>query len=230
MNGRNFLGILFIFFLTWSFGCTRKLANSSSPTAVSPTSAHEDPDEYYTCSMHHQIHLHEPGKCPICGMPLVQVTGNAQNKNLNEKESVGLEISDTQKKNANISIYTVSKKDLVISIPVAGRSLSSKEIAFQLYESDLTYVKPSSLFSGTLTSQADKTLKGHIVSIDRLIDPSSRTVRAVGILDQSVNMIAESGFQGKITSLLKNQTSIPCPSDQHWDIPMAMCMPGKTSK
>jgi cytoskeletal protein RodZ len=27
--------------------------------------------EYYTCTMHPQVHQAKPGKCPICGMDLV---------------------------------------------------------------------------------------------------------------------------------------------------------------
>jgi hypothetical protein len=27
--------------------------------------------EYYTCTMHPQVHQAKPGKCPICGMSLV---------------------------------------------------------------------------------------------------------------------------------------------------------------
>ncbi len=30
--------------------------------------------DYYTCTMHPSVHLHDPkGKCPICGMNLVPV-------------------------------------------------------------------------------------------------------------------------------------------------------------
>ena len=27
---------------------------------------------YYTCPMHSDIHEHRPGKCPVCGMDLVE--------------------------------------------------------------------------------------------------------------------------------------------------------------
>ncbi|MCW5829298.1 MAG: efflux RND transporter periplasmic adaptor subunit [Deltaproteobacteria bacterium] len=36
--------------------------------------------ELWTCSMHPQIRHDKPGACPICGMPLVPVTGQAANK------------------------------------------------------------------------------------------------------------------------------------------------------
>ncbi len=221
MNRRVFLGSILFYSLTAAFGCMPKGAGSSPETTAVPSTSHEGPEGYYTCSMHPQIHLREPGKCPICGMPLIKIKGQTQNsdknsdKNSKDQQRAGLEISEAQKQNAQISKYTVSKNDLSVSIPVAGRSLSSKEIAFQIYESDLNFVKRSSLFSGTLTSQADKILKGHIVAVDRLIDPSSRTVRAVGVLEQNFNMNIESGFQGKITSTLKNSLVIPIDAVLH---------------
>lgn len=32
------------------------------------------PHDYYTCSMHPDVHMHDPGKCPICGMTLMKVS------------------------------------------------------------------------------------------------------------------------------------------------------------
>ena len=50
-----------------------------------PSGAGADPDvDYYTCSMHPSVHLHDPAaKCPICSMDLVPVrkTGAIQAKN-----------------------------------------------------------------------------------------------------------------------------------------------------
>ena len=45
-----------------------------SSIMVSCAHADKDPNiDYYTCSMHPQIHMDEPGNCPICGMKLVPV-------------------------------------------------------------------------------------------------------------------------------------------------------------
>jgi len=29
-------------------------------------------DTYYTCTMHPEVHLDQPGNCPVCGMELVR--------------------------------------------------------------------------------------------------------------------------------------------------------------
>lgn len=45
-------------------------------SSIIASCAHADKDsniDYYTCSMHPQIHMDEPGNCPICGMKLVPV-------------------------------------------------------------------------------------------------------------------------------------------------------------
>lgn len=300
MNRRNFLGTLTLLSITWASGFAQ---TSGSP--------HEDPDGYYTCPMHPQVHEHKTGKCPICGMPLVKVKGKAQEKKVESNSSEGIEVTDTQSKYAQISKHKVEKKDLELILPVSGRALSSREVAFQIYESDLSIVKTSSIFTGTSSANPGQKLKGRIVSIDRLVDPSSRTVRVTGLLDGSSNLLIESGFHGEIRTTLKNQILVPiesilhtgtqdlvyafssdgkllpmpvqlgakgktdyqilsglkegdlistgpnflidseakirgtfdkadssgrsastpqCPADQHWDIPMAMCMPGKASK
>jgi Cu(I)/Ag(I) efflux system membrane fusion protein len=49
-------------------GCSR-----SSPPAVTESAAPSRKLEYYTCSMHPQIHADKPGNCPICGMTLTPV-------------------------------------------------------------------------------------------------------------------------------------------------------------
>ena len=43
-------------------------ASKNEPTAVPPK------DDHWTCTMHPQVDLPKPGKCPICGMKLVRKT------------------------------------------------------------------------------------------------------------------------------------------------------------
>lgn len=40
-------------------------------------------DQIWTCSMHPQIRLHEPGSCPICGMALIPVSSNRSGASYN---------------------------------------------------------------------------------------------------------------------------------------------------
>ena len=58
-------------------GCSREpapsepMAEAADDTAVEHALKHADPT--YVCPMHPQIVQNEPGSCPICGMPLVEV-------------------------------------------------------------------------------------------------------------------------------------------------------------
>jgi len=42
-------------------------SSAPSEAAASPSTA----QQVYTCSMHPQVRLDRPGKCPICEMPLI---------------------------------------------------------------------------------------------------------------------------------------------------------------
>jgi len=58
-------------------------------------------DIYYTCSMHPQIVLNKPGKCPICAMELIAV-----NKTTNDSISE-IKLSDQQIQLGNITVDTI---------------------------------------------------------------------------------------------------------------------------
>ncbi len=306
MNHINFLGALaFLFFSSVSSFPSLVIAASESTTAP-----HEDPDGYYTCPMHPQVHMHEKGKCPICGMPVTKVKGSKSAKT-QTTETEGFELTNAQLKTIQIAKYQVESKDFVFELAVSGRAISTKEIAFQVYESDLSSLKPGLEFKGTSSFDSEKIISGKLTSIDRSIDPSSRTVRVIGrISDQAISLVLESSFHAEISNTIKNQIVVPedavlragrrdlvyvfteqnkiqpkevilglksmreyqvlsglksgdvisagpnflldseaklrgafeqpgskennskpqCPEGQHWDTPMAMCMPGKASK
>lgn len=303
----KFLGITFVLLIGLS-GCTKKAETAKNQDSTKV--AHEDQQGYYTCPMHPQVHEHKPGKCPICGMTLVKVSGEqkAQAESKSENEIL---VSDRELQLAGLGKYTVVKKNLTFAFPVAGRWISNQEIAFQVYESDLQKVRVGSEFFGKSDSSSEDTFSGKIRSIDNLVDPSSRTIRVIGTLNKSIGrVVIDGGFFGEIKSVEKDQLAVPeqavlragtrdlvylitekqglkpmtislgqkagqeyqilsglkegdvissgpnflidseakirgtfekadssgnvstpqCPADQHWDIPMAMCMPGKASK
>ncbi len=62
---------------------------------------HSESDVYYTCSMHPQVVANKPGRCPICGMALIQAKKSVTDK-ANE-----LRLSDEQVQLGNISVDTI---------------------------------------------------------------------------------------------------------------------------
>jgi len=100
---------LFVIVLAFTFnGCK---SNSHNELVSAPI----DTGEIYTCPMHPQIIKHEPGNCPICGMPLVK------------KENAKMEIS-------NISLSTVLQSNnntVISSIPVTTVQFSQQKIQLE---------------------------------------------------------------------------------------------------
>jgi hypothetical protein len=66
INRRRFLelgGAAAVLTLAGVAGCAKPAPPASDPAV-----------DYYTCTMHPSVHLHDPGaKCPICGLNLVPV-------------------------------------------------------------------------------------------------------------------------------------------------------------
>jgi Cu(I)/Ag(I) efflux system membrane fusion protein len=184
-------------------GCTRK-----EVTSTSKVSEHEDPEGYYTCPMHHQIHQHSPGTCPICGMPLVKTSGKQMvDKTENESE---IRLSEKQMQLAAISKYTVTRKNVTGALPLSGRLISAREISFQVYESDLSAVHEGGNFKGTLSSTPNEVISGKIHHIENMLDPSTRTVSVLGTLTKPVTRsIVDTGFYGEVEIQMANQLTIP---------------------
>ena len=66
--------------------------------------AQENPDIFYTCSMHPQIMEPDPGKCPICHMDLIAV------EKKKGKDADAIMLSDQQIQLGNIQVDTIGKR------------------------------------------------------------------------------------------------------------------------
>ena len=211
MKTGSLLTITFLVFSSAAFvGCTKADQEERRSKSEQATLAHEDPEGYYTCPMHPQVHEHAPGKCPICGMALVKVASKKAEPTAQAANSQSIPATDAQLSLAGISKHTVTRKDLTFTIPVSGRFLSKREIAFQLYESDLDVVKPGLSFEGTSSFSQGAQVHGTIRSIDNLLDPASRTSRVIGILAKpQTNAAVEGAFSGQIKVELRDQIAVP---------------------
>jgi Cu(I)/Ag(I) efflux system membrane fusion protein len=69
--------------------------------------------DYWTCTMHPQVHMDRPGACPICGMDLIKKVVDEKEEPANEKDMTNM-ISLSPKKQvlANISTVVVKKENL----------------------------------------------------------------------------------------------------------------------
>jgi Cu(I)/Ag(I) efflux system membrane fusion protein len=72
--------VIVVFVLGYTF---KGLVSTTPPTASTAsvdTAPSEAEEEIWTCSMHPQIRLPEPGQCPICGMDLIRAEGSSRQK------------------------------------------------------------------------------------------------------------------------------------------------------
>jgi Cu(I)/Ag(I) efflux system membrane fusion protein len=75
-------------------------------------------DILWTCSMHPQIQLPEPGSCPLCGMDLIAIESD---DNAEETGVATLTLSQSAQKRAEIETIAVRRKDVDHEIRMIGK-------------------------------------------------------------------------------------------------------------
>ena len=74
--------------------------------------------QVWTCSMHPQVRLPKPGKCPICSMPLIPVN---QPSSTNQSSGSMLELSDHARAMASVETVPVQRRKMSREIRVVGK-------------------------------------------------------------------------------------------------------------
>jgi multidrug efflux pump subunit AcrA (membrane-fusion protein) len=196
-----FLTIVMLFFAFLGFFANRVMTRATKRTDTPVTSTEES--FYYTCPMHPEIHQDHPGNCPICHMKLVKVSGQPQG-------SKGITVDPEQLSTIGVTKYTVATRNLEIQIPFSGRMNTSQTLSFQIYESDLALLKPGYEFQATNSSRPGQKISGVISNIDSVIDPASRTVRAVAAARSGYQgLLPETTVSGVILVKLKDRVAVP---------------------
>lgn len=200
------LFILFITVLMVSCGDKNKKLSSTTNTT-------------YTCSMHPQIREAEPGKCPICHMDLIPVTGNSST---HQDE---IELTDQQIKLGNIKIDTIGNGSIANSLLVSGvlsvnqsnNSAVSARLAgrieklyfknvndfvprgaklYDLYSEELNNAKQD--FVSLLEKKA--TLGNSIIDFKSLIQSSELKLKAWGMTGQQIRNLSLKKETNALTS------------------------------
>ncbi len=85
--------------------------------AQAASAGQEEATTWWTCSMHPQIKLPKPGKCPICGMDLIPLKNSAEESgSLRE-----LSVSDDAKKLMEIETVPVERKFVEAPVRMVGK-------------------------------------------------------------------------------------------------------------
>lgn len=197
----------------WAFTHFKKIAPDTK-TSIEKVEG----QTYWTCPMHPQIHTDHSGECPICHMKLIQVKAQAAQASEQSQGEIRASVSGTSDQFALLGIQKteVEKMSLKVKIPVSGRFISASTVAFQIYESDLRYVKPGLSFKGSGSFYPEEEVSGTISSVDSIVDPTSRTVRVVGAVRKGARgALSETGFRGDIELELKDRIAVPESSVVH---------------
>ena len=76
--------------------------------------------EIWTCSMHPQIKLSKPGKCPICNMDLLLIETETDYENESSNSSTSLQLSSLAEKLAEIEVTPVVRQSVTKEIRLVG--------------------------------------------------------------------------------------------------------------
>lgn len=119
MNRRNVLILLLVILVAVGGYVIGRSTTGPRPVTLTPTTSAVQSRQIYTCSMHPQIRLDQPGKCPICGMPLVPAAPTAS-----EQAAAGdgmLQLSDHAMAMASVETTPVDRRELSRELRAVGK-------------------------------------------------------------------------------------------------------------
>ena len=166
-------------------------------------------DSWYTCSMHPQIMVHEPGDCPICHMSLIVVKSG-------QRKSGELELSEQQIQLGNIRVDTIKSGSIgdelvlnatisldqtrveAVSARVMGRieKLYFKNIGdyvpkgaalYELYSEELNTAKQEYI----VALEKKELLDNSLIDFNRLIQSSKNKLKLWGLSESQISQLAK---------------------------------------
>lgn len=179
----------------------------------------QEPDVFYTCSMHPQVMQNTPGDCPICGMKLIKV----EKKNAAGDESIML--SDQQIQLGNIHVDTIGKgtigdetiltatlnidetKTNTVSARIAGRIerlyfksegdfIQKGAKLYDLYSEELNNAKQEYL----LALEKQRMLDNSIVDLKQLVQSAKNKLSLWGMSEAQISELGRTKKSSPLTS------------------------------
>lgn len=160
----------------------------------------------WTCSMHPQIRLNEPGKCPICGMDLIPLENNHS-----EADPNALQMTENAMKLANIQTMVVGSKEASKELRLNGKVqiderklyAQSTHIPGRIEQLSINFTgekvnrgqRLGMVYSPELVTAQEELLQAYSIrnSQPELFDAAKQKLRNWKIGDKSINSIISSG-------------------------------------
>lgn len=160
----------------------------------------------WTCSMHPQIRLAEPGKCPLCGMDLIPLENNHS-----EADPNALQMTENAMKLANIQTMVVGLKEASKELRLNGKVqiderklyAQSTHIPGRIEQLSINFTGEKvnrgqllgMVYSPELVTAQEELLQAYSIrnSQPELFDAAKQKLRNWKIGDKSINKIISSG-------------------------------------
>jgi membrane fusion protein, copper/silver efflux system len=115
MKAIKFLWLISLVFLA---GCQKA---DTPPSQNAPAKKEQRKVDYWTCSMHPQIHADKPGTCPICGMNLVPVYAASPASSIAAPgDSKAIALTEEGIRQAGVAVDKVEKRKLTKDLLIFG--------------------------------------------------------------------------------------------------------------
>jgi Cu(I)/Ag(I) efflux system membrane fusion protein len=226
----RYLLILFLFVACQ--GKTKPAAVSAAMTAA--MSAAIPSDTVYTCSMHPQVMLDRPGKCPICGMELIPVRRSGRTGD------GSVQLSDQQVRLAGIQLDTVKdgtiddRTDLTgtVAVDETGSTAVSARLTgriermyvkatgdvvrkgqklYDLYSEELNTAEQEYL----LAIEREETLHSNVVDLHQLADAARNKLSLWGLSDAQIAALTRERKPQPVTSFYSPTGGVVASVDGH---------------
>ena len=197
MTGILLAGLL----LGWIF-----FGGNDSQKSANENNTELSAETIWTCSMHPQIRMAEPGKCPLCGMDLIPLENNHS-----EADPNALQMTENAMKLANIQTMIVGSKEASKELRLNGKVqiderklyAQSTHIPGRIEQLSINFTgekvnrgqRLAMVYSPELVTAQEELLQAYSIrnSQPELFDAAKQKLRNWKIGDKSINNIISSG-------------------------------------
>jgi len=162
--------------------------------------------DYYQCSMHPWIVSDKPGKCPICGMPLVHVTETSNEGLINGRAAV--QISPARQQLIGVTKDKAQIKPLVYSVHTVGHAAYNPDVATAFTEYREAYVAFRKSRVNTTEKIRDRA--------EKLMELAELKLRLAGLSDEQFKQIRDTSFDPKILASIYSPPTLELPQGHGW--------------